>query len=154
MTEKYEQVLRLEKKKYEQSNKEMSDKFEAAVSGLRQENENLKSINLRLNEENQRLLDKLAQAAVISPITAVTPLHLTPMKQSIQYESENKQIENFNDFKLDHFVPRLKKEQSYSYLIDAEKVREKERERAEMEQRNRTPNRNQEYKYQGQKGNH
>ena len=50
ITEKYEQVLRLEKKKFEQSNKEMSDKFEAAVSSLRQENENLKSVNSRLNE--------------------------------------------------------------------------------------------------------
>ena len=124
MTEKYEQVLRLEKKKFEQSNKEMSEKFEAVISSLKQENENLKSINSRLNEENQHLLDKLAQAAVISPITAVTPLHLTPMKQSIQYESD-KQIENFNDYRLDHFVPRLKKEQSYSYLINAEKVKEK-----------------------------
>ena len=50
LTEKYEQVLRLEKKKFEQSNKEMSDKFEAVVSSLRQENENLKSVNSRLNE--------------------------------------------------------------------------------------------------------
>lgn len=86
-------------------------------------------MNGKLNEENRGLFERLSEMAkgIISPIPNITPLSLTPLKQSVNRENELRELESQDGLVLEHFVPRIRKEQSYSYLLNLEKSKEKDR---------------------------
>ena len=121
-----EQLLQLQKKKFQQILKDQKQKMESTIIILEEENRTLKGVNERLNEQNKTLFFRVSEATrgVISPINCVSPQEMTPLKRSVQ---RNEHDVNYQDiFELQHFAPpRIRKEQSYSYLPNLEKSKSK-----------------------------